>query len=66
MGEGGDNDGDNKRLVLRAMALHGGMAGFFFFVFQRYAMKESLEISLAWAAFFAAAAAMLAWKQTTR
>ena len=65
MSEGGGHD-EGRGAVLRAMALHAAAAGAFFFVFQRYAMKESLEISLAWAAFFAAAAAMLAWKQTAR
>lgn len=47
-----------------AMATNAVLAGVFFFVLQRYGMKASVEISLMWAAFFAAAAAMLAWKQS--
>lgn len=65
MGAGGNGD-DNNGVVLKAMAVHASLAGLFFFLFQRYAMKETLETSLAWGAFFAAAAAMLAWKQTSR
>ncbi len=67
MGTQNDDGGRaNARVVLRAMALHAFLAGLFFFVFQHYAMKESIEISLAWAGFFAAAAALLAFKQNAR
>ena len=61
-----DGERGNGGVVLRAMALHAGLAGLFFFVFQHYAMKETIEISVAWAGFFAAAAALLAFKQNAR
>ena len=45
---------------------HAAAAGAFFFVLQRFAMKETIEVSLLWAAFFAVAAGLLAWQQTRR
>lgn len=54
------------RNVVAQMALHAAIAGVFFFVLQRYGNGASIEMSLAWAGFFAAAAALLAWKQTAR
>lgn len=52
-------------LYLRLLS-HAALAGVFFFVLQRYAMGETLETSLLWGAFFAAAAALLAWHQSRR
>lgn len=52
--------------LLPHMLKHAAAAGAFFFVLQRFAMKESVEVSLLWAAFFAAAAALLAWQQSRR
>ena len=43
--------------------LHAALAAVFFFVLQRFGFGQSLETSLLWAAFFAIAAAMLAWQQ---
>lgn len=48
------------------MLQHAAAAGVFFFILQRFAMKETLEMSLLWAAFFAAAAAILSWQQSRR
>lgn len=56
---------DGSGIVVR-MAQHAAMAGVFFFVLQHFVLKESVETSLLWAAFFAAAAAILAWVQSRR
>ncbi|NOT71519.1 MAG: hypothetical protein HOP09_09625 [Hyphomicrobium sp.] len=48
------------------MLQHAVAAGAFFFVLQRFAMKESLQVSLLWAVFFAVAAAFLSWQQSRR
>ena len=58
--------GQGGRNVVGTMALHAAIAGVFFFVLQRYGNSASIEVSLAWAGFFATAAALLAWKQTAR
>ena len=58
--------GQGGRNVVGTMALHAAIAGVFFFVLQRYGNSASIEVSLVWAGFFAAAAALLAWKQTAR
>jgi hypothetical protein len=44
--------------------LHATIAAVFFFVLQRFGFGQSLETSLLWAAFFAIAAALLAWQQS--
>lgn len=46
--------------------LHAIAAGAFLFVLQRYALQQTLEVSLIWALGFAAAAAHLAWRQSLR
>lgn len=45
---------------------HAAAAGGFFFILQRFAMGATVETALLWAAFFAAAGALLAWQQTRR
>lgn len=45
---------------------HAAAAGAFFFVLQRFVLRESLNVSFLWAAFFAVAAAALAWHQSRR
>ncbi len=51
---------DNPKVRL---ALHVVLAAAFFFSLQRFMMKESLEVSLVWAAIGGAGAAWLAWRQ---
>ena len=46
------------------IAVHALVAGVFFFVVQRYPLGQSVEASMQWAAFFAVAAAIVAWSQT--
>lgn len=46
------------------MAMHAAAAAAFFFVLQRFLMKESMEISLLWSAVGAVGAALLAWYHT--
>ncbi len=46
------------------IAVHGLVAGVLFFLLQRFGLHQSMETSLLWAAFFAAAAAWLAWSQS--
>ncbi len=51
---------------LKWMFVHGAGAAAFFFALQRWAMRESVETSLIWAAAGAIGAAWLAWTQTGR
>ncbi len=46
------------------MAQHAAAAGAFFFILQYFVLKESVHVALLWAAFFACAAALLAWQQS--
>jgi hypothetical protein len=46
------------------IAMHALVAGAFFFVVQRYPLEQSVQSSIQWAAFFAVAAAIVAWRQT--
>jgi hypothetical protein len=57
-----------RRSWARALyiAAHAAAAGAFLFALQYLGLQQSLETSLLGAAFFAAAAAGLAWKQTAR
>ena len=57
---------DDPNALLVHVLKHAAAAAVFFFVLQRFAMKETLEVSLLWAAFCAAAAALLAWQQARR
>lgn len=43
---------------------HALAAGLFFFVLERYALDQTVEAAVKWAAFFAVAAALVAWSQT--
>jgi hypothetical protein len=47
-------------------AIHAIAAALLLFSLQYFALNQSLESSLLWGGFFAAAAAALAWKQTAR
>jgi hypothetical protein len=58
----GDRSGTAR---LGYVALHAVGAGAFFFVLQRFAFAQSVENSLMWAGFFAVAAALVAWRQTS-
>lgn len=58
------NGGNNGNLI--RIAQHAAAAAAFFFILQRFALKESVEVSLLWAAFFAIAAGLLAWQQARR
>jgi hypothetical protein len=58
----GDNANTGARW--RYIALHAIGAGAFFFVLQRFAFSQSVDNSLLWAAFFAVAAALVAWRQS--
>ena len=58
------NGGKNGDLI--RIAQHAATAAAFFFILQRFALKESVEVSLLWAAFFAIAAGLLAWQQARR
>ena len=48
------------------IAMHAAAACAFIFVLQRFVLNQTLETSLLWAFFFAAAAAVLAWTQGRR
>ena len=48
------------------IAFHALVAGGFFFFLQRFGLHQSIETSLMWALFFAAAAGALAWTQGRR
>ena len=50
----------------RYIALHSAAATAFGFLFARFMLGQSLEMSLLWAAFFGVAAAALAWHQSKR
>ncbi|MEQ1611684.1 MAG: hypothetical protein ABL904_02945 [Hyphomicrobiaceae bacterium] len=54
-------DGPNARIAMHTVA-----AGAFFFVLQRFGLNQSVEMSLLYAFFFAAAAGVLAWTQSRR
>lgn len=54
-------DEGSKRILF-----HAAGAGAFFFVLQRYVLKESLESSLLWAVALAIGAGFLAWSQQRR
>ncbi len=60
MPQNSDGPGD---LPVR-MAQHAVAAGAFFFILQHFVLKESVPVALLWAAFFACAAALLAWQQS--
>ena len=51
---------DNPKVRL---VVHVVLAATFFFSLQRFMMKESLEVSLIWAAIGGGGAAWLAWRQ---
>ncbi len=61
MGMGEDRRG---KLPVSAMAFNAVLAGAFFFILQRFGLQASVETSLVWAGAGAAAAAMVAWKQS--
>ena len=46
------------------IAVHATAAAVFVGALQYFALRQTVETSLAWAACFAVAAAALAWKQT--
>lgn len=54
---------DNPKVRL---VLHVVLAAAFFFSLQRFMMKESLEVSLVWAAVGGIGAGVLAWTQSRR
>ena len=45
------------------MIFHVLLAAAFFFALQHFVLKDSLQVSLVWAAVGAAGAAWLAWRQ---
>jgi len=57
---------ERNRLMGRATTIvgHAALAAMFFFLLEYFGMGASVETSIGWALFFAAAAGLLAWKQT--
>jgi uncharacterized membrane protein len=60
------DDPNQRHWPIAGMLRHAALAGGFFFVLQHLVLRETLSTSLLWAAFFAAAAAGLAWHQARR
>lgn len=54
---------NGRRLVY--VAGHAVGAAAFFFVLQHVVLKQTLDSSLLWSAFFAGAAALVAWRQAS-
>jgi hypothetical protein len=61
----GPNQKGPANLTVR-MVQHAVAAGAFFFVLQYFVLDKLVHVAVLWAAFFAAAAALLAWHQSRR
>ncbi len=48
------------------VASHAALAAVFFFVLQRYILKETVDNSILWALIMALAAGLIAWRQASK